>query len=139
MEDISGTENITTGELIETIRKVLQLDATKRFLELVCYWQLEKEEKDYLNRLLRATFPEMNILIFTGSDWNHHSYQAASKNEDTLFIILTKDRYMDKVEGISNCTLQRNIRILKTIAYGTYLTLKQKSRFFTLISNNMRH
>jgi hypothetical protein len=136
VEDIPKTEKGTTEELIEIIGKTLQLDTAKRFLEVVCYWQLEEDEKDHFNQLLRAAFPERNILVFAGSDWNHHSYQAASRNEDTLFIILTKNSYEDEVEGISNYTLQRNIRILRTIAFVTHLTLKQKSRFFELLSNN---
>jgi hypothetical protein len=134
IEDIPKTEKVTIEKLPEMIKNTLQPNATKRFLEVVCYWQLKEEERDHLYRLLRAAFSEKNILVFAGSDWNHHSYQAASRNEDTLFIILTKDSYKDDVEGISNYTLQRNIQTLKTIAYATYSTLKQKSGFFEVSS-----
>lgn len=134
IEDIPTTEKVTMEKLPEIIRNILQLNATKRFIEVVCYWQLKEDERDHLCRLLRAAFSEKIILVFAGSDWNHHSYQAASRNEDTLFIILTKDSYKDEVEGISNYTLQRNVQTLKTIAYATYSTLKQKSGFFEVLS-----
>jgi hypothetical protein len=132
--NIPRTEKVAEGELVERIRSLLQSNAAKRFLEVVCYWQLEEDERNHFIRFLGAAFPEKKILVFAGSDWNHHSYQAASKNSDTFFIILVKDSYQQEIDGISSDTLRRNVRTLKTIAYATYSTLVERSGFFKVLS-----
>jgi hypothetical protein len=132
-QNIPRTEKVTERELVERTRGLLQSNVAKRFLEVICYWQLEEDERSHFSRFLRAAFPEKEILVFAGSDWNHHSYQAASKNDETFFLILIKDSYEQEIEGISDDTLQRNVRTLKTIAYATYSTLIHKSGFFKVL------
>lgn len=128
-ERIPQAERIATARLVERIRKLLQRDPKVKFLEVVCYWNLKDEEKNSFRQTLKTAFPDREVLVFMGSDWNHHSYQAASRNEDTLFVILTKDSYEHQIKGISTKTLEENINALKTIAYATYETLKEKAGF----------
>lgn len=66
---------------------------------------------------------ELEILVFSGSDWNHHSYQAASKNQDTLYVFLIKKEYVDHIDGISEHTLRNNAKTLQKIALATQKTL----------------
>jgi hypothetical protein len=79
---------------------------------------------------LKNAFPQLETLVFTGSDWNHHSYQAASKNEDTLFIILTKSDYEHDIDGVSELILENNIRTIQKIAYATHQTLHERALIF---------
>jgi hypothetical protein len=122
-------EIITTSKLIERIRETLKDKPHIRFLEIVCYWHVNNEQRRKMTDMVISTFPDKEISIFEGSDWNHHSYQAASWNDETLFIILTKQEYEQQIEGISTQTLKENINMLKTIAYATYETLKNKAVF----------
>ena len=97
---------------------------------MVCYWHLKEERRNHLKQTLQAAFPDEQIFVFLGSDWNHHSYQAASWNEDTVFILLPKCDYEKQVEGISVQTLRKNNDTLRTIAYATYETLSEKAEYF---------
>jgi len=119
----SPVERVGITELIERTKKLLQHKPQVKFLEVACYWHLTEERRNHLNQTLKAAFSDKQIFVFPGSDWNHHSYQAASWNEDTLFILLTKCDYEQQVEGISAQTLRKNTDTLRTIAYATYETL----------------
>jgi hypothetical protein len=120
-------EPVTYPEFMARIREQLQRKPWTRFLEIICYWHLNDDFKNRLYKRLKNTFPEQETLVFTGSDWNHHSFQAASRNEDTLFIILTKSKYEHQIEGVSELILINNIKTIQQIAYATYRTLHDKS------------
>lgn len=122
-------DRVATAELVERIEKLLQRHPNTKFLEVVCYWHLKDAERNSLRQNLKVAFPSKENLVFKGSDWNHHSYQAASRNEDTLFVVLTKDSYEHQIKGIQKKTLEENISTLRTIAYATYETLKEKAGF----------
>jgi len=128
-QKIPKAEIVTTSKLIERIRETIKGRPQIRFLETVCYWHLNDEQRESIKNDLISMFPEKEIFVFAGSDWNHHSYQAASWNEDTLFIILIKQKYEQKIEGISPHTLNENLNMLKMIAYATYETLRTKAVF----------
>ncbi|MCX6656748.1 MAG: hypothetical protein NTY03_16755, partial [Candidatus Bathyarchaeota archaeon] len=78
----------------------------------------------------KNAFPQLDIFVFTGSDWNHHSYQAASRNKDTLFIILTTSDYEHYIDGVSEFILENNINTIQKIAYATHQTLHDKAFIF---------
>jgi len=107
------------------------------FFEVVCYWHLKDEQRNRLQQLLTSNIPEAEILVFVGSDWNHHSYQAASWNDNTFFLFLTKDDYVQAIKGISSQTLQKNIDSLTMKAYTTYKTLEHKARHFKLLCGSL--
>jgi len=134
----SPAERVTINQLLEDVRKLLQHKPQAKFLEVICYWHLKERLRHHLKRVLKTAFPDKQIFVFVGSDWNHHSYQAASWNEDTLFIILTKRYYEQQIKGISAQTLRKNTATLKTIAYATYKTLNGKAEFFEVEENGLR-
>ena len=111
---------------------VIAASEGKNFIEVVCYWYLPDEQRQAIMDHLREKCPGKTVLVFEGSDWNHHSYQAATMNDETLFVVLTKDRYLEHVEGIPDETLQENTKNLLDIAYATYETLKDKAVYLAL-------
>ncbi len=121
-------KKVTLDAFTQSLRATGRV-ADRRFIEAVCYWHLSMKQREALQKTLLDAFPEKEVLVFAGSDWNHHSYQAASKNQDTLFLILTRPEYMPSVEGISTRTLEMNVATLRTIAHATYETLKDKAAF----------
>ncbi len=125
------------GGKINALRLVDELKSSNiikqvKFLEVVSYWYLQEEERKNIRQTLAVAFPGKEIFVFAGSDWNHHSYQAASKNMDTLFIILIKGTYESKVKGISKEVIMENTNVLKRIAKATFKTLKQKAIFLVV-------
>ena len=122
-------EVVTTSKLIERIRETIKDRPQLRFLETVCYWHIEEGQRRNIKHILKDAFPDIESFVFIGTNWNHHSYQAASWNDDTLYIILIKQDYEKQIEGISTQTLNENLTTLKTIAYATYETLKSKAVF----------
>ena len=129
---IPRQEKVSLDELGKNLKTISGLTQDKRFIEAVCYWYLTTEQRASLRSTLMDAFPRKEVIVFAGSDWNHHSYQAASKNQDTLFLILTKSEYALSVEGIPGKTLEVNIDTLRTIAYATYETLKDKAANFEI-------
>jgi phosphomannomutase/glucose-6-phosphate isomerase len=129
-QKLPNNEPVTPTELVAKIKNHLQLKPKTRFLEVICYWHLNDDFNNLLDKLLKNAFPQLETLVFTGSDWNHHSYQAASKNEDTLFIILTKSDYEHDIDGVSELILENNIRTIQKIAYATHQTLHERALIF---------
>ena len=123
-------ELVTPTGLVAKIRNHIQLKPQIRFLEVVCYWYLRDDFKNLLRKRLNSAFPELETLVFAGSDWNHHSYQAASRNENTLFIILTKSVYERRIDGVSEPILLKNIDTVQNIAYATKNTLHDRALLF---------
>ncbi|MDP4009962.1 MAG: hypothetical protein Q8P53_03175 [Candidatus Shapirobacteria bacterium] len=121
----------TLDELMRETEKKLKENDYK-FIETVCYWHLTEEERQKLKVNLEKRFSDKIVLVFTGSDWNHHSYQAANQNQDTLFLILTKPNYLDSIKNIDSKKLKENIEDLKIIAGATYKTISDKAIFLSL-------
>lgn len=90
-----------------------KVDFDFKFVEIVCYWYLTEKEKNKIKAQYQKIYPDKIILVFEGSNWNHHSYQAAYGNKETLYIIASKN--VDP--------------ILEKIARATYETLKDKALF----------
>lgn len=135
-QTLPTSEPATYSGIITKIGNILHVRPGTRFLEVICYWHLRNEEKDSLRKRLRMDFPEMEILVFTGSDWNHHSYQAASRSEDTIFILLTKRNYVEHIKGISESIIMNNIDTIQRIAYATQQTLKDKAILLAVLDEN---
>jgi phosphoglucomutase len=123
-------DRVKIPELLARQRNWLQAHAPVDYVEVVCYWYPNDIERTQLQQTFHAYFPDKTIQIFTGSDWNHHSYQAASWNDDTFFLLLTRHVYSHNVPCIAPSTLQDNIDILRTIAHATYQTLKDKAQYY---------
>lgn len=98
------------------VNKNLKLDNFK-FVEIVCYWYLKEEEKNKIKNEYQIKYPDKIILIFEGSDWNHHSYQAASDNPETLYLILTKnvDETLNKIALATHLSLENKSILIDTL------------------------
>ena len=82
----------------------------------------------------QRAFPGKKVFFFLGSDWNHHSYQSAFLDEDTLYVFLRKAAYAQEAPPFPPEDLQENIRALKLISLATYKTLQGKSLYLELES-----
>lgn len=129
---IPQAEKVNARELVERIKKLIEKNPQAKFIEAVTYWHLQEEEKKQLRDILEKAFPDKYALIFTGSDWNHHSYQAVTGNNDTVFVILVKPDSEVRIKGIPESMLRENNATLKRIAYATYATLEEKAGYFEI-------
>ncbi|MBM3252527.1 MAG: hypothetical protein FJZ11_07115, partial [Candidatus Omnitrophica bacterium] len=127
--EIPPAQEASKEELAQRIRE--KLTAQTKFIEVVVYAHRHQDEIDALERYLQAQF-EQKVIVFIGSDWNHHSYQAAAANQDTIFVILTQKDFLSQIEGIFGETLEQNIKDLRIITYATYETLKDKALYLAV-------
>jgi glucose-6-phosphate isomerase len=135
MQELREREMLTPRKLdleglVGQIKK--RLRPSIKFLEAVLYFHPHNDFAKDLKRYLEGQFPEKKSLVFSGSDWNHHSYQAAYLDKSTLYIILSQENYYKDVLSIRKNLLQKNINTLQKIAYATYQTLQDKSLFFCI-------
>ncbi len=119
--------------LLTEVRDKLRKSPT-RFIEVVLYFHPEKSFLMKLNQSFKVVFPSKLLFVFIGSDWNHHSYQAAYKDKDTLFVLLTRKRYKETIENwqVNKARLKKNAALLRLIAYATHLTLKRTSLLYAI-------
>jgi hypothetical protein len=104
----------------------------KKFIEVVLFFYPEKDELEYIERKFQERFPEKKVFCFEGSDWNHHSYQASFLAQDTHYIFLTRDSYIQSVDPLPREIVAQGILQLRSIAEATYQTLKDKSVYYAL-------
>ncbi|MCM8820022.1 MAG: hypothetical protein NC925_04410, partial [Candidatus Omnitrophica bacterium] len=76
--------------------------------------------------------PNKIIFVFVGSDWNHHSYQAAFADKNTFYVFLIPHAFNTNIVPFKSDTLEKNIHTLKIICKATYVTLKDKSVLFSV-------
>jgi sulfur relay (sulfurtransferase) DsrF/TusC family protein len=72
------------------------------------------------------------VFVFIGSDWNHHSYQAAFSDKNTFYVFLLLQDYDTESKYVSKISLQKNVEKLKVISKATYVTLQDKSILFSI-------
>jgi phosphomannomutase/glucose-6-phosphate isomerase len=115
--------------LSELAKEIEENVKDKKFIEVVVYQAISEKERKQIQEFLQSHFKDKIVLVFIGSDWNHHSYQAAVKNKDTYFVILTENplKEVRAIGNISKEILERNYNTLLKIAYATYQTLKDKA------------
>ncbi|MBN2121353.1 MAG: hypothetical protein JW734_09915 [Candidatus Omnitrophica bacterium] len=106
-----------------------KISSKQQFIDCVLYFQSPPSFKSKLYKKLCLELPDKFVSVFEGSDWNHHSYQAAFKDNKTFFIILTLENYKKKSQFVSKQKTGENIEVLKAISYATFLTLQDKSLY----------
>ncbi|MGD9014825.1 MAG: glycosyltransferase, partial [Candidatus Omnitrophota bacterium] len=131
--EIPQAEEVSLPELIKAIQN--RLIEKHKFIEVVFYAQRSQEYINLLQDYLQQHLSQ-RVLVFIGSDWNHHSYQAAYNNQDTLFVILTQKEFLNHIQGVKPETLEQNIKDLRIITYATYETLKDKALYLALRSDD---
>ncbi|MCM8826628.1 MAG: hypothetical protein NC904_03830 [Candidatus Omnitrophica bacterium] len=128
-DDVGNIREINIRELVREIKQ--KLKPHHIFIEIIVYFCDNKFNRK-LENFLKRNFPKMRILIFTGSDWNHHSYQSAYCSQDTLYVILVKKNYCLDDSLISKDILAEQVNTQKLISYATYLTLEEKAILFSI-------
>ena len=111
--------------VVSEARKFIQ--PAHRFIEVVLYFYPQDEIKKEIKSLFEQAFPQKQLFIFVGSDWNHQSYQAAFGSKDTFYVLLIASSYKAQMLDVPDNTLSRNVNTLRVIAHATHLTLKDKS------------
>lgn len=130
----SRTDDIISLNLPQAISEVKEkISEKQKFIEVVLYFHPSPEIIATVNRMFTKAFSGRMIFVFVGSDWNHHSYQAAFADKNTFYVFLLASSYDNRIEGISRATLDKNIEKLKIISKATYLTLEDKSLLFRLV------
>ncbi|KAK4466441.1 hypothetical protein QBC42DRAFT_328047 [Cladorrhinum samala] len=113
----------------KAVTAYLKREPRTRFVEILCYGQSISacdEVKARVMAGLSQSTPDISIEVYRGEEWNHSRYQAAVQRKDTLYVILVPRSYLDRVEGISEGTIDGNIRLLQAIARATRLINKIK-------------
>ena len=125
------------SKLIETVIEETRgrLKPDTRFIEIVLYFYAKNSLVNKVRDAFRTAFPDKQILIFAGSDWNHHSYQAASGDKETLFVLLLRDSYSRRIPGVDSKLVAANTAALRLIARATYLTIPDKAILAALRKN----
>lgn len=98
-----------------------------RFVEVVIFAHLGSCQISQIEKYFKDKFPKKRTFVFIGSDWNHHSYQAAFADGETFFVLLTRGQYQKKVDGLCSRKMKDNIETMRLISYATYLTIKNKA------------
>ncbi|MBN2484274.1 MAG: hypothetical protein JXD21_08775 [Candidatus Omnitrophica bacterium] len=123
-------EKVDLTRLIKAIADRLMPEQS--FIEVVLYCAPPKHIVEHLRNKITEAFPDKLLLIFLGSDWNHHSYQAASRDTTTLYVILGLERYRETAAGVPSEYLRDNIDTLRRISLATYHTIKDHAVYFSI-------
>ncbi len=119
------------NSIIEQVKK--RIKNNHRFIEIVLYFYPSCSKiTDNIKKEFSKNFPDKEILIFVGSDWNHQSYQAAFGSKDTFYLLLTSPQYRHDVLAVPRDIILKNIKTQLVIAQATYLTLADKAFIFAL-------
>jgi len=118
-------ESLGLKEILKKIKA--NISSEQKFIEVVLYFYPDSATIKKIKANFEQEFPDKQILVFVGSDWNHQSYQAAFGAKDTFYVLLILSVYDQALTSVSNETFSRNIAALKLIAQATYLTLEGKA------------
>ena len=120
-------EEVKALNLRELIVAVKASAEKFKYIDIVLYFHAaDNIVKKFKDEFAKA-FPGKNIIVVIGSDWNHHSYQAAAGDKETFFTLVLAGFYDTRVEPFGQAVLTKNVDALKTIAKATYLTIQEKS------------
>ena len=124
-ETVTAIEQMSLDDIILATKE--KTTDKQRFVEVVLYLHPNKEFLTKVTDSFKAAFADKEVLVFLGSDWNHHSYQAAARDKNTFFVIMLSGAFDNKVIPLPDEVIKENIETLKIIAKATHLTLKDKS------------
>lgn len=140
LKELKKTDECATAEplslqaLTAKISKKIQGNSAIRFIEAVYFGHLSVPQAAQLKQQLQAQFPQHVVFVFLGSDWNHHSYQAAFKAMDTFFVILTAEEYPIPAGQFTGEDVKKSITLLRQISCATYKTLAGRAEYAQLQS-----
>jgi len=117
--DIEQLERSLIGSLSRSLQR--------RFAEIVIYRSLDALTARRLEERLTQTLSRP-CHVFEGSDWNHHSYQAAWADSETDYAIIDSPALPEPIAGLCQDILDRNVRALSAIANATRATLRANAQ-----------
>ncbi len=129
-EKVAGIPDFGLKEIIAEVGTRASL--SQKFIEVVLYFHASAKIIETIQNSFSKAFKDKIVLVFVGSDWNHHSYQAAFSDKNTFYVFLLAQKYNTSLKNISSEILQDNVEKLKLISKATYLTIKEKSLLSSL-------
>ena len=134
LEGQNSKDNAGLSKKIEEIiNEVKQnINYNQKFIEIVLYFYPSIETIKFLKDKFEKEFNDKIVLLFIGSDWNHHSYQAAFAAKDTFYVLLTLDTFNTDIDIVPKEIFEKNIETLNLITRATYLTIKDKAVYCSL-------
>lgn len=129
-QKVTGVAQYSLKEVINQAGEMVKRE--RKFIEVVLYFHPSEKTIKTIKSLFSRFFKDKIILVFVGSDWNHHSYQAAFADKNTFYVLLLAKNYNTNLKGIAPGILQENVEKMKLISKATYLTLKEKALLSSL-------
>ncbi len=129
-KEIAAPDKVDIEGLLEKIKEIGVSD--KSFIDVVFYFSGRLSLRDKVVQSLKEYLPQKHISLFEGSDWNHHSYQAAFKDTKTLFVVGVLEEYKKDARFLEDAQILKNIKTLRAIGFATYKTIKDKSLYISL-------
>ncbi|MFW6172456.1 MAG: phosphoglycerate kinase, partial [Elusimicrobiota bacterium] len=137
-KELSKKAPVNMEVLKYRIEKWLKDNPDTYFIDAVLYGEFSNDEIMGVKSILQDHFKDKKVQVFVGTDWNHHSFQAAVNDPRSLFVILTKDEYTTEIGEFDSEKIQGNIDTLQRIAEATYETLKDKAIFESLKNEEIK-
>lgn len=130
MENEVLNENVVIE--IDELIKLGVFNNDKKFIDIVLYFYPENNVVESIKKVFADRFQNKLISVYIGSDWNHHSYEAAFNDKNTFFVFLTKEVYSCPDDYEDKSILDNNIATLKLISKATYSTIQDKAVLYSL-------
>lgn len=106
----------------------LSLQTEYKFVEIVIYDTLTFNTRWRLEESLHAR-TKLHCRVYEGSDWNHHSFQFAIANQQTLVIIVEVVASFNGLPVSQSKMLNYHARTLRSMARATHIALGNLSLF----------
>lgn len=119
--DLDGMVELVKGQLKEE----------QEFIDVVLFYHASAAEMKAVQDALASAFGDKTVTVFIGSDWNHHSYQAAFGDTKTLFVVANRQAY-SSTDKISAQDAKNGLDTLKAISFATYKTIADKCVYCAL-------
>ncbi|MBD2412345.1 hypothetical protein FACHB389_25320 [Nostoc calcicola FACHB-389] len=126
--EISLVEDADVTSLESVLIEQLQLQIKYQFVEIVLYPGLTLDIRQKLEESLSFQ-TKHHCRVYEGSDWNHHSFQFAIANQQTLVIIVEIVTSFDPLSDFWTNTIERHTGMLQSIARATHIALGKSSLF----------
>ncbi|UCD15421.1 MAG: hypothetical protein JSV34_06825, partial [Candidatus Omnitrophota bacterium] len=123
-------KSMDLGEIISQVSS--NIKQNHKFIEVILFFHPQQQVISKIRERFSSAFKDKRIFVFIGSDWNHHSYQAAFGDKDTFFVLLISCRYLVEMPALDKEILKKNVDTLKLIGEATYRTIEDKSILYSL-------
>ncbi|MEH2124123.1 hypothetical protein [Nostoc sp.] len=121
-------EDADVASLEAVLIEQLDSQTDYQFVEIVLYPGLTLDIRQRLEECLSSQ-TKHHCRVYEGSDWNHHSFQFAIANQQTLVIIVEIITSINPLSGFSSNTIERHTQMLQAIARATHIALGKTSLF----------